>query len=244
LFVHTSNMTYWKRLDLLIDAFAAVRHDHEARLLIVGEGPQRSHAAEQIRQLGLSADAETAGWVEDPLQFAARAWAFVLPSDEEGFAQVLTEAISADCPVVTTDAHGVVLASSRTTVSTVFLSPEEIGRSLPRPWRTCCRQMYANDTQSWVSSGSRAYSTHLQEESPRVRHALTSSIRYPSPHSCQWKPAPRRKLRWRGTCQSELYTPFPAIYLPRIACAQKVCARAVCDAWPSSKATELARVSS
>jgi glycosyltransferase involved in cell wall biosynthesis len=105
-FVHTSNMTRWKRLDLLIGAFAAVRKHHDARLLVVGEGPQRSYATEQIRQLGLAADAQTLGWVDDPLQFAARAWAFVLPSDEEGFAQVLTEAMSVGCPVITTDAHG------------------------------------------------------------------------------------------------------------------------------------------
>jgi glycosyltransferase involved in cell wall biosynthesis len=105
-FVHTSNMTYWKRLDLLIDAFAGVRQHNEARLLIVGEGPGRSHAIERIQRLGLSADAETVGWVDDPLQFAERAWAFVLPSDEEGFAQVLTEAMSVGCPVISTDAQG------------------------------------------------------------------------------------------------------------------------------------------
>src|SRR5262245_5962559 len=105
-FVHTSNMTPWKRLDLLIDAFASVRNRLEARLLIVGEGPGRAYAAEEIRRLGLSDDAETVGWVDDPLQFAAHAWAFVLPSDEEGFAQVLTEAMSVGCPVITTDAYG------------------------------------------------------------------------------------------------------------------------------------------
>jgi glycosyltransferase involved in cell wall biosynthesis len=105
-FVHTSNMTYWKRLDLLINAFAMVRQHHEVRLLIVGEGHGRAHAIEQIRRLGLSADAETVGWVDDPLQFAAHAWAFVLPSDEEGFAQVLTEAMSVGCPVISTDAQG------------------------------------------------------------------------------------------------------------------------------------------
>jgi glycosyltransferase involved in cell wall biosynthesis len=105
-FVHTSNMTPWKRLDLLIDAFASVRDRYEVRMLIVGEGPRRAHAAEQIRRLGLGNDAETVGWVDDPLQFAAHAWAFVLPSDEEGFAQVLTEAMSVGCPVITTDAHG------------------------------------------------------------------------------------------------------------------------------------------
>ena len=105
-FVHTSNMTYWKRLDLLIDAFADLCRRHDARLLIVGEGSGRARAAEQIRHLGLSANAETVGWVDDPLQFAARAWAFVLPSDEEGFANVLTEAMSVRCPVITTDAQG------------------------------------------------------------------------------------------------------------------------------------------
>jgi glycosyltransferase involved in cell wall biosynthesis len=105
-FIHTSNMTPWKRLDLLIDAFSELRLRHEARLLIVGEGPGRSLAREQIRRLGLGADAETTGWVDDQLQFAARAWAFVLPSDEEGFAQVLSEAMSVGCPVITTDAQG------------------------------------------------------------------------------------------------------------------------------------------
>jgi len=105
-FVHTSNMTPWKRLDLLIDAFASLRQRRDARLLIVGEGPGRAHAAERIRQLSLDADAETVGWVDDPLQFAAHAWAFVLTSDEEGFAQVLTEAMSAGCPVISTDAQG------------------------------------------------------------------------------------------------------------------------------------------
>jgi glycosyltransferase involved in cell wall biosynthesis len=105
-FLNTSNMTPWKRLDLLIDAFAELRRDHDARLLIVGKGPGRSRAAEQIRQLGLGDQAEAVGWVEDPMQFAAHAWAFVLPSDEEGFAQVLTEAMSTGCPIISTDALG------------------------------------------------------------------------------------------------------------------------------------------
>ena len=105
-FVHTSNMTPWKRLDLLIDAFAELRRQHDVRLLILGEGPGRSRAAGRIRQLGLDGQAATLGWVADPLEFAACAWAFVLTSDEEGFAQVLTEAMSVGCPAITTDAQG------------------------------------------------------------------------------------------------------------------------------------------
>jgi glycosyltransferase involved in cell wall biosynthesis len=105
-FVHTSNMTSWKRLDLLVDAFADVLKAHEVRLLIVGDGPGRSGVAERIQSLRLASHAQTVGWVEDPRQFAARAWAFALASDEEGFAQVLTEAMSVGCPVVATDAAG------------------------------------------------------------------------------------------------------------------------------------------
>jgi glycosyltransferase involved in cell wall biosynthesis len=105
-FVNVSNLLPFKRVDLLVDAFAEVRRRHEARLLILGEGPMRAAADEQIRQLGLGAHAETVGWIDDPLQFAARACALVHPSDEDGFAQVLTEAMSVGCPVVAADARG------------------------------------------------------------------------------------------------------------------------------------------
>lgn len=105
-FVNISNMLPFKRVDLLIDAFADLRQCHDARLLILGEGPARSRADEQIRRLGLTSYAETVGWIDDPLQFAARAWAMVHTSDEEGFAQVLTEAMSVGCPVIATDAQG------------------------------------------------------------------------------------------------------------------------------------------
>lgn len=106
-FVNTSNMTPWKRLDLLIDAFAELRRRHcPARLIIVGDGAGRGGADERIKRLKLDDCATTVGWVDDPLQYAARAWAFVLSSDEEGYAQVLTEAMSTGCPVITTDAEG------------------------------------------------------------------------------------------------------------------------------------------
>lgn len=104
--LNASNMTPWKRLDLLIQAFAELCTTHEARLLVLGDGSGRSGAAELIRRLGISSRAQILGWVEDPLLFARHAWAFVLTSDEEGFSQVLTESMSVGCPVITTDALG------------------------------------------------------------------------------------------------------------------------------------------
>jgi glycosyltransferase involved in cell wall biosynthesis len=105
-FVNIGNMLRVKRVDLLIDAFAQVRRDHDARLLIVGQGPDRPLADEQIRRLGLTGQAETTGWVDDVLQYAAHAWALVHSSEEDGFAQVLTEAMSVGCPVITADSMG------------------------------------------------------------------------------------------------------------------------------------------
>jgi glycosyltransferase involved in cell wall biosynthesis len=105
-FVNVGNLLRVKRVDLLIDAFAELHRSHDARLLIVGQGPDRSLADEQIRQLGLSAHAETTGWVDNVLSYAAHAWALVHSSEEDGFAQVLTEAMSVGCPVITADSLG------------------------------------------------------------------------------------------------------------------------------------------
>jgi glycosyltransferase involved in cell wall biosynthesis len=93
-------------MDLLIDAFCELQKRYDARLLIIGEGPERRRLGEQIEHLGLTTNAATLGWVADPRQFAARACAFVLASDEEGFSQVLTEAMSVGCPVIAADAQG------------------------------------------------------------------------------------------------------------------------------------------
>ncbi len=105
-FVTAGRLVRYKRMDLLIDAFSKLVRRCDSRLLIVGEGPERPRLAEQIEQLGIADRAQTVGWVPDPLQFFARAAAFVLASEEEGFSQVLTEAMSTGCPVIATDALG------------------------------------------------------------------------------------------------------------------------------------------
>lgn len=105
-FVNISNMLPFKRVDLLIEAFADLHHSHDSRLLILGDGPTRQQATEQIKRLGLCSSAEAIGWVDDPMQFTARARALVHTSDEEGYGQVLIEAMSTGCPVIATDAKG------------------------------------------------------------------------------------------------------------------------------------------
>jgi len=105
-FVNVTNLLPFKRVDLLLDAFARLRASHDSRLLILGEGPGRDPAEQQILRLGLGDVAATVGWIDDPLQYVARSWALVHPSDEDGFAQVLTEAMSVGTPVIAADSQG------------------------------------------------------------------------------------------------------------------------------------------
>lgn len=105
-FVTAGRLVRYKRMDLLIDAFSELLRRCDARLLIVGEGPERARLSRQIESLEITDRAQTVGWVPDPLQFFSRAAAFVLASEEEGFSQVLTEAMSTGCPVIAADALG------------------------------------------------------------------------------------------------------------------------------------------
>jgi glycosyltransferase involved in cell wall biosynthesis len=92
-----------KDFSTLIRAFAGVRAAIDARLLILGEGSERSKLAQLVRREGLEAHVELHGFVANPSAFMARAGVFVLSSAYEGLGNVLIEAMHAGCPVVSTD---------------------------------------------------------------------------------------------------------------------------------------------
>jgi glycosyltransferase involved in cell wall biosynthesis len=87
----------------LVRAFARVRVEHSARLVILGEGEQRSNLERWARDLGIAADVDLPGYKPNPFAFMARADVFALTSRFEGFGNVLVEALACGCPVVSTD---------------------------------------------------------------------------------------------------------------------------------------------
>lgn len=87
----------------LLNAFALVRKERKARLLILGEGNLRDELTRQACQLGISAELEMPGFVDNPFQYMARAGVFVLSSVFEGLPTVLVEALACGCPVVSAD---------------------------------------------------------------------------------------------------------------------------------------------
>jgi glycosyltransferase involved in cell wall biosynthesis len=95
-----------KDFPTLLRAFARLRRERAARLVILGRGPERERLTSLARELGIESDLALPGSVENPYACFARAAAFVLSSAWEGFANVLVEALACGCPVVATDCSG------------------------------------------------------------------------------------------------------------------------------------------
>ena len=92
-----------KRLDLLLNAFLQVAKARPVRLLIVGDGPERDHVTCLVEQHGLGAICHLAGHQDNPLPWIKAADILVLPSDYEGFGNVLVEAMACGTQVIATD---------------------------------------------------------------------------------------------------------------------------------------------
>lgn len=96
-------LTSQKDFSTLIRAFAKLRDQQPARLMILGEGPLREELENLVHRLNLGADVDLHGFVPDPLPWLARARLFVLSSRYEGLGNVLIEALAAGIPAVATD---------------------------------------------------------------------------------------------------------------------------------------------
>jgi glycosyltransferase involved in cell wall biosynthesis len=87
----------------LIEAMALLPSGHPARLVIVGEGPQRSVLEARIATLGLGPRVTLAGFTPDPFAWQMRASLHVCSSRFEGLGNAIIEALACGTPVVSTD---------------------------------------------------------------------------------------------------------------------------------------------
>jgi glycosyltransferase involved in cell wall biosynthesis len=87
---------------LLLKAFAQLAPAN-ARLMLLGKGPEEQNLRALAQALGIQNRVIFAGFHADPSPFYATADLFVLSSDNEGFGNVLVEALSFGVPVVSTD---------------------------------------------------------------------------------------------------------------------------------------------
>ncbi|MGC9001047.1 glycosyltransferase [Caldisericum sp.] len=92
-----------KDFPTLIKAFALVRKEIDARLVILGEGKERQNLEKLAKELGISEYVWMPGFVDNPYKYMSKASVFVLSSIYEGLPTVLIEALALGIPVVSTD---------------------------------------------------------------------------------------------------------------------------------------------
>ena len=91
-----------KNVARLIRAFAVVRARQTARLVIVGDGPERVSLAALALELGVAADVEFAGYQKNPLDWLRGFDLFALSSDTEQLPISMLEAMACGVPVIAT----------------------------------------------------------------------------------------------------------------------------------------------
>lgn len=101
-FVAVGRMNAQKNFQLLMRAFAAFGGADD-RLLIVGDGPERSRLLELSEELGIADRVSMPGHAKSVAEALATADVFVMSSDYEGVPAVIIEALAAGVPIVTTD---------------------------------------------------------------------------------------------------------------------------------------------
>ncbi len=104
--VHVSNFRSVKRVPDVIKIFAEVKKVIPAKLLMIGDGPERQNAEEMARSMGLYSDVRFLGKQEQINEILSISDLFLLPSATESFGLSALEAMACSVPVVSTNAGG------------------------------------------------------------------------------------------------------------------------------------------
>jgi glycosyltransferase involved in cell wall biosynthesis len=95
-----------KGFHLLLEAFAQATLPPDARLVIVGDGPQRAALQSQASKLGIASRCLLQPATRDVATWLRAIGVFVLPSLSEAFSNALLEAMACGCAPVASDAGG------------------------------------------------------------------------------------------------------------------------------------------
>ncbi|WP_421622075.1 glycosyltransferase [Alkalilimnicola ehrlichii] len=131
--ISVGRMRAQKDYPTLLKAFKAAREQGPLRLIILGDGPERTALEHVAQALGIADDVDMPGYEKNPYPFMAAADALVLSSRWEGLPGVLIEALACGCQIVSTDCHGgsaEVLDHGRYGRLVPMEDPEEMARAI------------------------------------------------------------------------------------------------------------------
>jgi N-acetyl-alpha-D-glucosaminyl L-malate synthase BshA len=106
LVVHVSNFRPVKRVEAVVDVFRLIRRRVRARLILVGDGPERLGAEQRVADWGLTDAVTFAGEQQNLVPWLSVADMFLLPSAQESFGLAALEAMACEVPVVASNVGG------------------------------------------------------------------------------------------------------------------------------------------
>lgn len=158
--MHASNFRPVKRISDVVRIFASVRAEMPAKLVLIGEGPERLFAQQLVRELELEGEVIFLGQQDDIQGPLGCADLLLLPSEQESFGLTALEAMVARVPVIATTIGGLpevvedgvsgflfpvgeVAAMARAAVS--LLRDEERRRRMGRAGRERAKRLFARE---------------------------------------------------------------------------------------------------
>lgn len=99
-----SRLTKEKNIALAIKAIPDILKKYsQTGLVIVGKGPEEENLKSLVAKLNLQKNIKFEPWTDEIVSYYKTADLFVLTSNYEGYGMSVVEAVSAGCPIVTTD---------------------------------------------------------------------------------------------------------------------------------------------
>jgi L-malate glycosyltransferase len=106
LIVHTSNFRKVKRVEDVVSVFNIVRQTVPAKLLLVGDGPERIKIEGMCRELDICNDVRFLGKLDAVEEVLSVADLFIMPSEKESFGLAALEAMACEVPVISSNVGG------------------------------------------------------------------------------------------------------------------------------------------
>jgi len=106
LILHTSNFRKVKRVEDVIRVFEQLVKEVPSKLILIGDGPERSRLEVLCRELGLCNEIRFLGKQDAIEELLAVADLFLMPSETESFGLAALEAMACQVPVICTDSGG------------------------------------------------------------------------------------------------------------------------------------------
>jgi N-acetyl-alpha-D-glucosaminyl L-malate synthase BshA len=104
--MHLSNFRPVKRVTDAVEIFAQVRAKMPAKLVLIGDGPERGAAEYLVRKKKLQKDVHFLGKQDQVYRLLSEADLFLLPSQLESFGLAALEAMACEVPVIATNVGG------------------------------------------------------------------------------------------------------------------------------------------